>query len=147
MAGKRTKKKRDIYQEVTNTILRYLEEGTAPWRNPIAKNTGDGWPKNLTTEKRYRGVNVLLLSMQSWVSGYASDYWMTYRQASAKGGQVRKGEKGSLVTFWKMHETIDKTTGEEKTILGEQFGAASKATSTFEVKERPAAPTTQMDLF
>ena len=116
MAAKKTKKKRDIYQEVTNTILRYLEEGTAPWRNPIAKNTGDGWPKNLTTDKRYRGVNVLLLSMQSWASGYASDYWMTYKQASAKGGQVRKGEKGSLVTFWKMHETTDKKTGEEKTM-------------------------------
>lgn len=116
MAGNKSKKKRDIYQEVTNTILQYLEEGTAPWRNPIAKNTGDGWPKNLATDKRYRGVNVLLLSMQSWASGYASDYWMTYKQACAKGGQVRKGEKGSLVTFWKMHETTDKKTGEEKTM-------------------------------
>src|SRR5699024_6138813 len=28
--------------------------------------------------------------------------WLTYRQASAAGGQVRKGEKGSLVTFFKM---------------------------------------------
>ena len=116
MAGKKQRKKRDIYQEVTDAILRYLEEGTAPWRNPIAKSTGDGWPKNLMTDKRYRGVNVLLLSMQSWSSGYTSDYWMTYKQASAKGGQVRKGEKGSLVTFWKLHETTDKQTGEEKTM-------------------------------
>ncbi|MEM9412704.1 MAG: ArdC family protein, partial [Planctomycetota bacterium] len=54
--------RRDIYQEVTNQILGYLENGVAPWRNPIAQGIGDGWPKNLQTGKRYRGINVLLLS-------------------------------------------------------------------------------------
>ncbi len=106
------KPRRDIYQEVTDQIIGYLEQGTAPWRNPIKRGTGDGWPKNLDSGKRYRGINVLLLGMSAWSSGYSSDYWMTFKQAQAKGGQVRKGEKGSLVTFWKMYATKDKETGE-----------------------------------
>ncbi|MEW4566158.1 zincin-like metallopeptidase domain-containing protein [Bremerella sp. JC770] len=107
------KPKRDIYQEVTDRIIGYLEQGTAPWRNPIKRGTGDGWPKNLESGKRYRGINVFLLGLRAWESGYSSDYWVTFNQARAKGGQVRKGEKGSLVTFFKMHSTKDKKTEEE----------------------------------
>ncbi|EMI24074.1 ArdC family protein [Rhodopirellula europaea] len=105
------KPKRDIYQEVTDKIIGHLEQGTAPWRNPIRRGTGDGWPKNLDSGKRYRGINVFLLGLTSWERGYSSDFWMTFKQASAAGGQVRKGEKGSLVTFWKMYATKDRETG------------------------------------
>lgn len=107
-----SKPKRDIYQEVTDRIIGYLEQGTAPWRNPVKRGTGDGWPKNMDSGKRYRGINVFLLGLQAWESGYSSDYWMTFKQAQANGGQVRKGEKGSLVTFFKMYATNDKQTGE-----------------------------------
>jgi len=109
----RTKPKRDIYQEVTDRIVGYLEQGVAPWRNPIRRGGGDGWPKNLESGKRYRGINVFLLSLTAWSCGYTTDYWLTFRQAKEKGGQVRKGEKGSLVTFWKMYATKDKSSGEE----------------------------------
>lgn len=110
----RTKKpRRDIYQEVTDRIIEHLEQGTAPWRNPIKRRSGDGWPKNLHSGKRYRGINVFLLGLRAWESGYSSAYWMTFKQAKSKGGQVRKGEKGSLVTFWKRFETTDRATGED----------------------------------
>ncbi|QDV42518.1 DNA primase TraC [Stieleria neptunia] len=105
--------RRDIYQEVTDKIIGYLEQGTAPWRNPIKGAGGDGYPKNLISGKRYRGINVLLLAMQTFESGFASSYWMTFKQAKERGGQVRKGEKGSLVTFWKLYTTNDRETGNE----------------------------------
>lgn len=108
--------KRDIYQEVTDRIIGYLEAGTAPWRNPIKRGTGDGWPKNLDSGKRYRGINTMLLAMRAWESGFSSDYWMTFKQAKGQGGQVRKGEKGSLVTFWKLYDKVDKETGEKATV-------------------------------
>lgn len=115
MAKKKSSRqpKRDIYQEVTDRIIGYLERGTAPWRNPIRRGSGDGWPKNLDSGKRYRGINVFLLGLRAWESGYSSDYWLTFNQAREKGGQVRKGEKGSLVTFFKMYATKDKETEEE----------------------------------
>ena len=51
--------------------------------------------------------------MRTWEEGFESDYWLTFKQAQSLGGQVRKGEKGSLVTFWKLYTTQDKATGEE----------------------------------
>lgn len=118
MTRKKSDKKprRDIYQEVTDRIIGYLEQGTAPWKNPIRRGTGDGWPKNLSSGKQYRGINVFLLGLRSWEAGFTSDYWLTFNQAKAVGGTVRKGEKGSLVTFWKMYATQDKDTGLETEI-------------------------------
>lgn len=112
MTKKKTAKRRDIYQEVTDTIIGHLEQGTAPWRNPIKRGTGDGWPKNLSNGKRYRGINVFLLGLTAWERGFSSDYWMTFKQSVELGGKVRKGEKGSLVTFFKMYATKDKQTDE-----------------------------------
>ncbi len=46
----------------------------------------------------YRGVNRLLLGL----NGYASPFYVTYRQAKEYGGNVKRGERGSTVTFWKV---------------------------------------------
>ena len=116
MAKKKTtsrKPRRDIYQEVTDAILKMLDDGTVPWRNPIARANGDGWPRNLESGKRYRGINVFLLAMIGMANDYDSDYWMTFKQAQAKGGRVRKGEKGALVTFWKLYDTKDRESGKD----------------------------------
>jgi len=85
-----------------------------PWHNPIrGGGTGDGWPKNLDSGKRYRGINVFLLTFESWDKGYNTDYWTTFRQAANQGGKIRKGEKASLVTFWKLYDKKDENTGDE----------------------------------
>lgn len=97
----------DVYQAVTDRIVEMLDGGTVPWRHPIC-NAGGGWPKNLESGRPYRGVNTFLLSMTSWIKGYDSAYWMTFRQAQAQGGHVRKGEKSSMVVFWKQLEVADK---------------------------------------
>lgn len=107
------KAKVDVYQEVTDTVIKALSEGRIPWHRPW---TELGEPqKNLVSKKPYRGINQFLLSMSS----YASPYWLTYKQAAAKGGQVRKGEKGTMVVFWSMlknrsYDPSDK--GSKKTI-------------------------------
>jgi antirestriction protein ArdC len=48
--------------------------------------------------------------------GYGSRYWMTYRQAEALGGQVRKGERSSLSVYYSQISKIeqDRDTGEEQ---------------------------------
>lgn len=109
------KPKRDIYQEVTDKILDFIDRGNLPpWRHPVkGRGTGDGWPKSLVTGKRYRGVNVYLLAITSWVKGYSSDYWLTFNQAKAQGAKVKKGEPASLVVFWKRYTKTDVETGAE----------------------------------
>jgi len=86
----------DVYQIVTEKIVSLLEAGTIPWRKPWT--TSQGMPKNLISKKEYRGINLFLLGCQQ----YSSPYWLTYKQATEKGGHIRKGEKSSLVVFWKM---------------------------------------------
>lgn len=105
----------DLYQTVTDKILGMLDKGTVPWRHPI-HNSGGGRPKNLESGKPYRGVNVFLLGVTSWLQGYGSAYWMTFRQAQENGGHVKKGEKSSMVVFWKQYETNDRETGEPKKV-------------------------------
>lgn len=102
----------DLYQCVTNQILDMLEQGVAPWRSPILGRTSAGHPKNVESGKPYRGVNVFLLAMTAWGHGYESSYWLTFNQAKARGGAVKKGEKSSMVVFWKQLDGIDKETGE-----------------------------------
>lgn len=107
----------DIYQAVTDRILELLDRGVAPWRQPIrGQGNSSEPPSNLHTNRHYRGINVFLLAVTAWAEGYASPHWLTFRQAQERGGHVRKGEKGSLVIFWKQHTVEDRETGKPKTI-------------------------------
>ncbi|ENY3090153.1 ArdC family protein [Salmonella enterica] len=89
---------------VTDRIVAALEQGTAPWRRPWTSadaGCSGGLPSNALTGRCYSGVNVLLLWMAAEEGGYTSDRWLTYRQAQEAGGQVRKGETGSLAVIYK----------------------------------------------
>lgn len=82
-----------VYEIVTEKILAELESGNIPWEMPFKVEL----PRSLVSGKLYRGVNQILLSM----SKFSSPYWLTYKQAIERGGNVRKGEKGTLIVFWK----------------------------------------------
>jgi putative DNA primase/helicase len=91
---------RDFRKEVTDDIIKMLEEGAAPWQKPWASGQAGAMPFNPTTGKVYRGGNVLTLTIAAMRKGYEDPRWMTYRQAAEKGWQVRKGEKASNIEFW-----------------------------------------------
>ncbi len=56
-------------------------------------------PKNAATSRRYSGINVLILWGAVVERGYAGQSWLTFRQALALGGNVRKGEHGTTVVY------------------------------------------------
>jgi len=87
-----------VYEVMTKRIVEMLESGTAPWRKPWVA----GGPRNLVSGKAYRGLNALLLTAAG--ARYSSSYWLTFKQALDKGGNVRKGEKGMPVVFWRFPE-------------------------------------------
>lgn len=99
-----------VYETITDRIVAQLEAGTAPWRRPWGGKFR--FPKNIISGKEYRGINVFLLSAM----GYSSPYWLTYKQAQALGGHVRKGEKAAPVIFWSMCDHREKGTGEQTKI-------------------------------
>ena len=100
---KGSKSRRDIYAEVTDSIIAGLEQGTAPWVRPWTA-ASSGLPRNGSTGRHYNGVNVLLLWAEAHAEGYESGEWFTFRQAKQLGGHVRKGEKSTVVVFWKFLE-------------------------------------------
>lgn len=106
----------DIYQTVTDKILTALESGVVPWKSAILGSGAANYPTNFANKKRYRGVNVFLLAMTAFAEGYESSYWLSYKQAAERGGQVRKGEKSTMVVFWTRFDAKDKKTGEDKKI-------------------------------
>jgi antirestriction protein ArdC len=95
---------KDIYQSVTNQVIAALEAGTPPWVCPWARSPASAVPANLATGRVYRGINTLLLNMQCMAKGYTLNRWLTFQQARALGGCVRKGETGTGVVFFKMLE-------------------------------------------
>lgn len=88
--------KQDLYAAITNRITEALEAGgTVPWNKPW--RSSGGFPISLSTKRPYRGINVLLLAIEN----YADPRWGTYRAIDGLGGQVRKGQKGTQIVFWK----------------------------------------------
>lgn len=111
-----------VYAIITERVCALLSAGVAPWRKPWRVEVGaDGsrsvaLPKNLHSGKPYRGVNLFMLH----ASGFRSPWWLTYKQAEARGAQVRKGEKGTPVIFWKV--TDKPTIGDDgERINGKSF--------------------------
>jgi antirestriction protein ArdC len=93
---------RDLRAEVTDTIVKMMEQGTAPWQKPWKSGAPAPFemPFNPTTARRYQGGNALYLMAVGSKRGYEDSRWMTYKQATEQGWQVRRGEKASYVEFW-----------------------------------------------
>jgi len=91
----------DVYARVTAKIVADLEQGVRPWLKPWnAEHAAGRITRPLRANGQpYRGVNVLLLWGEAEAKGYSAPIWITYKQAAALGGQVRKGEHGSLVVY------------------------------------------------
>jgi antirestriction protein ArdC len=95
----------DIYTRITAEIATAIENGAGEWRMPWNHDGSSiARPRNVISDKGYRGINVLALWAAARRSGYVNGTWGTYRQWSQLGCQVRKGEKATSVVFWKqMH--------------------------------------------
>jgi antirestriction factor ArdC-like protein/zincin-like metallopeptidase len=91
--------KGDLYADVTNQIIAAIESGEAtyslPWQHV------PGMPKNVASNRSYRGINTLLLWLIGNSKGYTTPYWATFKQWHEIGHSVRKGEKSATVVFWK----------------------------------------------
>jgi antirestriction protein ArdC len=79
-----------------------LEAGRLPWVQPWASSAVRaplGMPKNAATGRAYSGINVLILwdALIQW--GFTLQSWLTFKQALALGGHVRKGERGTTIVY------------------------------------------------
>ena len=101
-------------QRITAAIIEKLEQGTKPWVKPWRGVPVSRPLRSCGTP--YRGMNTFWLWMVADGCGYASPYWMTYRQCQALGGQVRKGEKSTIAIFYKSYtKEVENAAGEADT--------------------------------
>ena len=98
--------RRDTHAEITNKLIAAIETDpgnpTLPWRRsggPLFM------PTNALTNNVYSGINVVSLWVSAEINGYSAPVWATHRQWAELGAQVRKGEKSSLVVFYKEYES------------------------------------------
>jgi len=89
-----TTPKLDVFSIITNRIIEQLAQQVIPWRKPWAEA---GHPQNLFSKRPYTGINTWLLGSL----GYSQNYFLTWKQLKAVGASVKKGEKGTMVIFWK----------------------------------------------
>jgi antirestriction protein ArdC len=112
----------DIYQRVTDRIVAAIEAGLAdgkagmPWHRKSHGGTATGLPMNAASKTSYRGVNVPVLWATADAAGYGTGLWATYKQWGEMGGQVRKGEQGTPVVYWKITKPseLGDTDGEDE---------------------------------
>jgi antirestriction protein ArdC len=77
-----------------------LEQGRFPWVQPWGGASASlGLPKNTASARKYSGINILILWGSVIEKGFRGQNWLTFRQALALGGCVRKGEKGTTVCY------------------------------------------------
>jgi antirestriction protein ArdC len=91
-----------LYTEITDKIIAELEAGRIPWVQPwgtAAVKAPLAMPRNATTQRRYSGINVLILWGAVIERGFSRQSWLTFRQALGLGGYVRKGESGTTVVY------------------------------------------------
>lgn len=83
---------------IVQTFITQLDQGTPPWIRPYSGTGNFSLPKNYATRRPYRGINIIQLLNAMDKHGYESPYFISYKQVSILGHHVRKGEKGHQVT-------------------------------------------------
>ena len=111
-------KKNNFYEQVAETIIEQLKDGTAPWLKPW-KPGQSCLPHNPVSGTRYKGGNAMWLAAVANGKGYEDTRWMTYKQAKSVNAQVSKGEKGTRVQYWKFSDRVPKRDENGKPVLGD----------------------------
>ena len=100
--------KRDIYQEITDKIIKTLEHiDLDNFHAPFGTLAAQGMPLNPVTDHHYQGINIPSLWIDQQEKGFTSSHWATFKQWQEQGAQVRKGQQGSPIIFYKTWNKIE----------------------------------------
>lgn len=92
----------DVYRTITDKIVAAMETGIDPFVMPWHGVGGRiSRPTNAGSGAAYRGINIVALWAEAALKGYMSGIWATYRKWQELGAQVRKGEHGAVIVFFK----------------------------------------------
>lgn len=105
----------DVYRAVTQNIIEAIEAGAGtfvmPWH---AGSAATGKPENAYTRMEYHGINVIALWAQACLAGFGSGYWASYKQWQHVGAQVKRGERGTTIVFFRRLDGPESKTEEDE---------------------------------
>jgi antirestriction protein ArdC len=87
-------------QAIVEELIKGLELGIIPWQNPCSNEL----PKNIQSNKTYRGINYLYLTYVALEKGYKHNLWGTFLQIKNAGGSVNSGAKSVAIVYWSILE-------------------------------------------
>lgn len=93
------KRFQEFAEKVTAEIIAELKNGNVIWKK--SWNNGEA-ARNYATGRPYEGFNQLYLSYKAQKNNYPAPLYLSFKQAQALGGYVRKGEHASIVIYWKI---------------------------------------------
>ena len=114
-ASKPRKSKKEIEAEVVGNILQLLDSGELPPWDRGWSSTKFGLPMNAVSQAPYRGINRWNTMITQACKGYDDNRYLTFKQAQDLGGNVRKGEQGTIIVFWKqlvVEDTVEPEDGQ-----------------------------------
>lgn len=98
----------DVHQAITNQIIAAIDAGTGKLQMPWHRSGANIMrPVNVASGNAYRGVNTVALWAAADACQFPTGLWGTYRQWQDRGAQVRKGEKSSLIVFYREFDNDD----------------------------------------
>ena len=100
-------KKFDAYQMATDKICELLEQGLKPWAKPWTSAINCAWSGSNGNVYSLLNQMLLMTGKYKTLDDAFADIqgeWLTFKQALDRGGNVKKGEKGRKVVFFKMLE-------------------------------------------
>lgn len=100
----------EIYQTVTDKVIEMVKKASAgdykqKWKGGVY---GKGYliPFNFVSKKRYKGINVVLLSE---FEPLENPYFLTFKQVEELGGTIKKGSHGRIVVYYtELHKVEDR---------------------------------------
>jgi antirestriction protein ArdC len=98
---------KNLQADITARILGTMQTGSLPWRRPWRAIAAEGFPCNAVTNRPYSGGNVMLIWLRQQAEAWPSLRFLTFKQAKAAGGSVRKGEHGVNIIFMSYIEKVE----------------------------------------
>lgn len=135
------KVRRDVQQEITDSIIRQIEAGAGKWQMPWHTAPGGGFAGELPVNqdgKHYRGLNVVILWAAAMEKGYSRPIWATFKNWEKLGTFPRKGEKATLIFFW--DRILDKKHARENPNADPKYFFFCKAWNVFNIEQLSEVP-------
>jgi putative DNA primase/helicase len=98
-------------EQVASKLIEQIKAGAAPWQRPYEAGMGI-MPFNPVTGTRYKGINLVTLMAQEC----GDPRWMTYKQAKEEGYQVRRGERATVIQYWRFEERTQRKDEQGKAV-------------------------------